>query len=75
VSNDPFTLVKAMAETLGLSAWQATGLLALVACIIGFSITSLMAGKPMRAFRILATGFAIIMFFLFSLISGAVNGI
>lgn len=72
---DPFTLVNDIAVALGMTPIMVSLTLAVVAAIIGFSITSLMAGKPMLAFRILATGFALIMFFIFSKITGAVSGI
>ena len=72
---DPFTLTSEIAQALNLSPLMTAGLLALVAAIIAFSIISLMVGKPVRAFRILATGFALIIFFVFSRVAGSVSGI
>ena len=72
---DPFALASDIARGLNLSPFMTAALLAIVAAIIGFSITSLMAGKPMQAFRVLTTGFALIIFFVFSRVAGSVSGI
>jgi hypothetical protein len=72
---DPFTIVQMIADSFGASPLKTAGLVAIVACMIGFAIVSLMAGKPMRAIKVAVAGLALLLFFLFSQVSGTITGI
>ena len=71
---DPFTIVQNLAAQLGWTPFQTATALAVMASVIGISIISVTNGNIGRAVKIAAFGIALLVYVLFSRVSGMISG-
>ncbi len=73
--SDPFTMLLALAERLGLSQEQTVVGIGILGAVIGVSVISLVKGNILAAVRLVAVGMALTAFAVLSRVTGILSGL